>query len=100
MLISNNLYRSIGIKIGKNTTIAPRVQFDYLHPELIEIGDNCLIGGKSFIFPGVTIEDDVSVALNSVVLKDQHLKKGKVYAGTPAKEIAKKGSENESPVFM
>lgn len=40
----NHLYRAIGIKIGKNTTIAPRVQFDYFHPELIEIGDNCLIG--------------------------------------------------------
>ncbi len=40
----NDLYRAIGIKIGQNTTIAPRVQFDYFHPELIEIGDNCLIG--------------------------------------------------------
>ncbi len=40
----NYLYRAIGIKLGRNTTIAPRVQFDYFHPELIEIGDNCLIG--------------------------------------------------------
>lgn len=43
-LDKNNLYRAIGIEIGHNTTIAPRVQFDYFHPELIEIGDNCLIG--------------------------------------------------------
>jgi acetyltransferase-like isoleucine patch superfamily enzyme len=40
----NHLYRAIGIRIGDNTTIAPRVQFDYFHPELIEIGNNCLVG--------------------------------------------------------
>lgn len=56
----------------------------------VKIGDNCLIGGKTFIMPGVVIEDDVTVALNSVVLKDQHLEKGKSYGGTPAKEIGKK----------
>ena len=46
----NNLYRLIGIKIGENTTIAPRVQFDYFHPELIEIGDYCLIGDNAKIW--------------------------------------------------
>lgn len=40
----NSLYRAIGVKIGRHTTIAPRVQFDYFHPELIEIGDYCLLG--------------------------------------------------------
>lgn len=43
-LDKNHLYRAICIELGKNTTIAPRVQFDYFHPELIEIGDYCLIG--------------------------------------------------------
>lgn len=56
----------------------------------VKIGDNCLIGGKSFIMPGTVIEDDVTVALNSVVLKDSHLEKGKVYGGTPAKKIGGK----------
>jgi len=55
----------------------------------VVIGDNCLIGGKSFIMPGVVVENNVTVALNSVVLKDTHLKKGKIYAGTPVKEIGK-----------
>jgi acetyltransferase-like isoleucine patch superfamily enzyme len=53
----------------------------------VKIGDNCLIGGKSFIMPGVVIEDNVTVALNSVVLKDTHLKKGNIYGGTPVKKI-------------
>lgn len=53
----------------------------------VKIGNNCLIGGKSFIMPGVVIEDDVTVALNSVVLKDERLKKGNIYGGTPVKKI-------------
>ncbi len=56
----------------------------------VKIGDNCLIGGLSFIMPGVVIEDNVTLGLKSVVLKDMHLKKGKFYAGIPAKEISKK----------
>lgn len=53
----------------------------------VKIGNNCLIGGKSFIMPGVVIEDNVTLALNSVVIKDSHLEKGMIYAGTPAKKI-------------
>ena len=55
----------------------------------VKIGDNCLIGGKSFVMPGVIIEDDVTVALNSVVLKDSHLEKKTIYGGTPVKKIGK-----------
>jgi acetyltransferase-like isoleucine patch superfamily enzyme len=42
--IKNSLLMSLGIKLGKDVTIAPRVQFDYFYPELISIGDNTLIG--------------------------------------------------------
>jgi acetyltransferase-like isoleucine patch superfamily enzyme len=55
----------------------------------VKIGDNCLIGGFSMIMPGVVIEDNVTLGLHSVVLKDMHLEKGKFYAGTPAKEVVK-----------
>jgi acetyltransferase-like isoleucine patch superfamily enzyme len=74
----NHLYRMIGIKIGKNTTIAPRVQFDYFHPELIEIGDNCLIGDSVkiwahdygldyFIVGPVKIGNSVFIGSESVI---------------------------------
>ena len=56
----------------------------------VKIGDNCLIGGLSFIMPGVVIEDNVTLGLKSVVLKDMHLEKGKFYAGIPAKELPQK----------
>jgi acetyltransferase-like isoleucine patch superfamily enzyme len=56
----------------------------------VKIGDNCLIGGFSVIMPGAVIEDNVTLGLHSVVLKDMHLEKGKFYAGTSAKEIPQK----------
>lgn len=74
----NHLYRAIGVKIGKNTTIAPRVQFDYFHPELIKIGDNCLVGDGAkiwthnygldyFMVGSVKIGDNVLISSESVI---------------------------------
>ncbi len=55
----------------------------------VTIGNNCLIGGFSVIMPGVVIEDNVTLGLHSVVIKDTRLEQGKFYAGTPAKEVIK-----------
>ncbi len=84
------------VEIGEQTLIGGWSQITghlgekKLYVKKVRIGDNCLIGGKSFIMPGVTIEDNVTVALNSVVLKDKTLKQGKIYGGTPVKEIGSK----------
>ena len=45
----NNLYRMIGVKIGKDVTISPDVVLDWLFPELITIEDGVLIGGDMMI---------------------------------------------------
>jgi acetyltransferase-like isoleucine patch superfamily enzyme len=76
--------------IGGWTQITGHVSENKLIMKKVKIGNNCLIGGKSFIMSGVTIEDDVVLGLNSVVLKNKVLKNGKFYAGIPAKEIQKK----------
>jgi len=104
--------RLIGAKIGRNVFLAGE---EWLDPCLIEIGDNsmiggramilghiaedklilkktrigknCLIGGETFIMPGVIIEDNVVVGAKSFVPKDKRLKSGKIYAGIPAKEL-------------
>lgn len=87
------------IEIGEQTLIGGWAQITghvsekKLIMKKVRIGNNCLIGGKSFIMSGVTIEDDVVLGLNSVVLKNKTLKKGKFYAGVPAKIIKK---DNES----
>ena len=84
------------LEIGEQTLIGGWSQITghlgerKLFVKKVKIGDNCLIGGKSFIMPGTVIEDNVTVALNSVVLKNSTLKKGKIYAGTPAKEVGKR----------
>ena len=73
--------------VGGWTQITGHVSEKKLIMKKVRIGNNCLIGGKSFIMSGVTIEDDVVLGLNSVVLKNKVLKKGKFYAGIPAKEV-------------
>ena len=45
----NNLYRMIGMKIGKDVTISPDVIMDWLFPELITIEDGVLVGGDMIV---------------------------------------------------
>jgi acetyltransferase-like isoleucine patch superfamily enzyme len=78
--------------IGGWTQITGHVSEEKLIVKKVRIGNNCLIGGKSMIMSGVTIEDNVTLGLNSVVLKNKVLKKGKFYAGIPAKEVINKQS--------
>ncbi|HEC77163.1 MAG TPA: hypothetical protein ENI33_07925 [Thermoplasmatales archaeon] len=81
------------IEIGDNTMIGGRslitghLAEDKLIVKKVKIGKNCLIGGESFIMPGVTIEDNVVVGAKSLVTKNKILESGKIYAGLPVKEI-------------
>lgn len=43
------LYRRIGITIGKDVFIGEGVLFDKLYPEMIEIGDHTAIGARTII---------------------------------------------------
>ncbi len=81
-------------EIGDNTTIGARTlitghigEGGRVYIKKVIIGNMVLIGGDSFIMPGVTIEDNVVLGAKSLVLKDQVLKQGKTYAGVPAREI-------------
>ena len=51
----------------------------------ITIGNNCFIGARSTILPGVTIGNSCIVAAGSVVTKD--IPNGEVWGGVPAKFI-------------
>lgn len=63
-----------------------RVPFDHIGlMQKVEIGENCWIGARSIICPGVKIEDGAIVAMGSVVTKS--VPKGAIVGGNPAKII-------------
>ena len=86
------------IEIGDGVTIASDVMFlthDYsIHNVLgsstlfgrISIGDNCFIGARTIILPGVSVCNNVIVAAGSVVTKSVD-KPYSIIGGNPAKEI-------------
>jgi acetyltransferase-like isoleucine patch superfamily enzyme len=53
----------------------------------VRIGNNCLIGAKSYIQPGVTIGDNVTIATKALVPKNKVIPSNTVWGGIPAKKI-------------
>ncbi len=109
----NWFYRGMGMKIGKDTLITTTRIMDC---DMIEIGDNCVIGGgaalsahtgekgrgvlkpvrlgnrvtigaDTMVLPGAVIEDNVIVGSNSLVPKDANLEGNAIYGGIPVKKI-------------
>lgn len=49
MVLKNGLLRLTGMKIGKNASIGLAAVFDIFYPELVEIGDNSIVGYNTTI---------------------------------------------------
>lgn len=97
----NVLYCYGGLEIGKNTAVAEgsffitsnhnyksktHVPFDKSgFMQKIVIGENCWIGARCMICPGVKIDDGAIVAMGSVVTKS--VPKCAIVGGNPAKII-------------
>ena len=106
-----------GSEIGEGTLISQTLGVDYVTPENIEIGRNCVIGhsatilshemladririgpttigdsvvigANSTILPGVKIGDDATIAAGAVVTRD--VEEGQTVAGVPARPIKSK----------
>ncbi|MBQ4812041.1 acyltransferase [Pseudoalteromonas luteoviolacea] len=89
------------ITIGNDVMIAPEVlmltgghEYDDRnlllreHASIVKpitIGDDCWIGARAIILPGVTVADRVIIAAGSVVTKD--LAESGIYGGNPARKI-------------
>jgi len=110
------LLRATGMKVGASTSIALSATFDIFFPELIEIGENCIIGynvtvlaheflideyrtgrvkigdnvmvgANTTVLAGVTIGDNAQVSAMTLVNKDV-LKNAKV-GGVPLRSISR-----------
>ena len=53
----------------------------------VKIGNRVVIGADSMVFPGVTIEDNVTVGACSMIPRDSFLDANSIYAGVPVKKI-------------
>ncbi|MBN2014604.1 MAG: acyltransferase [Candidatus Altiarchaeota archaeon] len=114
--LKNMLYRLIGIKVGRNVSVGLGAVFDIFFPELIEVGENSvigynaailaheflvdelrkgrvrigrnvLIGAKALILPGVEVGDNARISACSLVNTD--VPANSFFGGVPAKEIKK-----------
>lgn len=85
------------IEIGENVVVAPQCYFlahdastkrslGYTSIGRVIVGDNCFIGARSIIMPGVRIGNNCIVGAGSVVTKS--VAAGSVVAGNPARTIS------------
>jgi acetyltransferase-like isoleucine patch superfamily enzyme len=109
--LKNFLYRLTGMKVGKGAAVAFGATLDFFYPELIELGEGCiigynatilaheflineyrigkveignraLIGANCTILPGVKIGDGATVSAMSLVNSD--VAPGAFVGGVPA----------------
>ncbi|MFH1126987.1 MAG: acyltransferase [archaeon] len=114
LALKRTLLRTTGMKIGKNTMIGLAATFDIFFPELIEIGNNCIIGynttilaheflireyrtgivkignnvmigANSTILAGTTIGDNAEISAMTLVNKD--IEKNTHAGGIPSKTL-------------
>lgn len=112
--LKNILYRICGARIGKGVTFGLGAVLDIFYPELIEIGDNTLIGYNTVILaheylqdeyrtgkvvigknamiganctllPGVKIGDGASIS--SMTLVNTDIPAGQTWGGIPARRL-------------
>lgn len=79
-----------GVIIGRNTSLSFEVAVlthDFVNDVFVDtrIGDNCFIGARSTILPGVTIGNSCIIGAGSVVMSD--IPSNTIAAGNPARLI-------------
>ncbi len=87
--LKNLLYSAMGIKVGEHVSIGLEVNMDVFFPELIEIGDNSIIGFNSTILcheflvheyrlGRVVIGKNVTIGANTTILPGVRIADGSV----------------------
>jgi acetyltransferase-like isoleucine patch superfamily enzyme len=55
------LLRATGMKVGKEASVGLGAMFDIFYPEMIEIGDNCIIGYNATILAHEFLRDELRI---------------------------------------
>jgi carbonic anhydrase/acetyltransferase-like protein (isoleucine patch superfamily) len=93
------LLRLIGLQIGRNVFLGPRVMILTSIHEIdsngqaarapvfsqVRISDRCWLGARAMIMPGVTIGEGTIIGAGAVVTHD--CEPGAVYVGVPARRV-------------
>ena len=77
--LKRTILRMLGMRLGRNVTIASGATLDYFFPELIEIGDNTIVGMNAMVLTheflhdrwrngSVTIGQNVLIGAQSTIL--------------------------------
>lgn len=87
------------IEIGDNSIIGTEalivshsIEGKKIEISKVRIGKNCTIGSRSVIMPGCDIGDNVIIGTNSLVLKNTKISQNSVWVGIPARELKKNKS--------
>jgi acetyltransferase-like isoleucine patch superfamily enzyme len=72
LTIKRMIFRALGMRLGRNVTIASGVTLDYFFPELIEIGENTIVGMDAMILTHEFLHDrlrtgKVTIGRNTLV---------------------------------
>ena len=83
------------VLIGGGAEILGHITEDKNFIKKTVIGDHCLVGGETLVFPGVVMEEGSVLAVRAFLPKNKTLKAWTIYGGVPAKEIGKVKIEDE-----
>lgn len=89
LAVKRFLLRMTGMKVGKDAAVGLMAMFDVFYPELIELGDNCIIGYNATILAHEFLKDelrtgrtmigkDAMVGANTTVLAGVEVGEGSV----------------------
>lgn len=63
------LLRTAGMKVGRDAAVGLMAMFDVFYPELIELGDNCIIGYNATILAHEFLMDELRIG-KTIIGKD------------------------------
>lgn len=94
-IITGSIYNPELVEIGDDTTIGIDSIIlghvrngDILTFRKVKIGNNCTVGTKSLIMPGVEVGDNSVIGAGAIVLEDYKIPPNEIWGGIPARKLS------------